>query len=110
MSALQAVEELVEAGCDADEVLRGVVRVLVDGGAAWAAVLFVEDGELVVGPEAGAPDPGRRSRVPVTYRGDAVGALAVDGDVEPDLLERVAGLIAPHVLLGWDTGGEAWEP
>ena len=28
----------------------------------------------------------------------------------PGLMDEVAHLIAPHVLLGWDTGGEAWEP
>ena len=26
------------------------------------------------------------------------------------LLERVAVLISPYCLVGWDTGGEAWSP
>ena len=107
---LAAVESLVDSGDDADEVLRGVVGALVDGGATWAAVLFVEEGELVLGPEAGTPDPGTRSQVPVAYRGEPVGALVVDGDVDPATLARVAELLAPHVLLGWDTGGDPWEP
>jgi hypothetical protein len=25
-------------------------------------------------------------------------------------LERVADLVADHCLVGWDTGGEMWEP
>jgi hypothetical protein len=28
---------------------------------------------------------------------------------EPSL-QRVATLLAEYVLLGWDTGGETWEP
>jgi hypothetical protein len=26
------------------------------------------------------------------------------------VLERVASLIGPYCLVGWDTGGEAWSP
>ena len=40
-----------------------------------------------------------------------VGELAVDsGSIEEARLEQVARLISTHVLLGWDTGGEAWSP
>jgi hypothetical protein len=39
-----------------------------------------------------------------------VGELAVDGAPAPELLDCVAAAIAPYVLLGWDTGGEVWEP
>ena len=47
--------------------------------------------------------------VPVVYRGERVGELvgAVD---DRAFLERVATLISPYVLVGWDTGGEGWEP
>ena len=34
----------------------------------------------------------------------------MDGASEPALVERVAALISPYVLLGWDTGGETWTP
>jgi hypothetical protein len=39
-----------------------------------------------------------------------VGELWADGDVEREDLEQIAVLIGPHVLIGWDTGGEVWEP
>lgn len=110
-SELQAVERIVADGGDPDDVLRAVVAELVRvPGIAWAAILFLEDGALEIGPEAGVPDAERRLRVPIAFRGDPVGELAVDGDADPALLERVAGLVAPHVLLGWDTGGEPWAP
>ena len=44
----------------------------------------------MLGPEAGAPDPERRTTVPVLWRDTRVAELAVDGDVEPAELEAVA--------------------
>jgi putative methionine-R-sulfoxide reductase with GAF domain len=35
---------------------------------------------------------------------------AAFGEADRAFLERVATLISPHALTGWDTGGEAWEP
>jgi hypothetical protein len=108
---IDEVDRILAAGGDADDVLREVVRALVvDGGCSWARISFVEDGVLVPGPAAGEPDERRRVAVPVSYRGDPVGELAADGRVDREELERVAALVSEHVLLGWDTGGEAWSP
>jgi hypothetical protein len=109
--ALEALDRILDGGGDADDVLRAVVGVLVrEPGVRWAGVSFREQGRLVLGPEAGTPEPGRRLRLPVVYRGDEVGELAVDGEAEEAFLRRVAALISAYVLLGWDTGGEAWDP
>lgn len=109
--ALEAVTKVLDSGGDADDVLRAVVRVLADEPAAsWAGIFFLEEGELLLGPEAGEPAPRTRIVSPIVYGGERVGQLAVDGDVDDAALERVAELISTHVLLGWDTGGEAWEP
>jgi hypothetical protein len=105
------VERIIAAGGDADDVLRGVVRALVErGGCSSARISFVEGDELVPGPAAGEPDEAHRVAVPVSYRGERVGELAADGAIGEAELERVAALISEHVLLGWDTGGEAWSP
>jgi hypothetical protein len=50
--------------------------------------------------------------VAVTWNGDRIAELAVDDAPEEDrmFLERVADLVADHCLVGWDTGGEMWEP
>ncbi len=63
--------------------------------------------------------PSTRSEivVPIAYEGRVVAEIDVDSD-EPaafdagdrELLERVALLVSPYCLVGWDTGGEAWEP
>ena len=95
---------------DADDVLRQTVAQLVADGAAWAGIFFVEDGDLALGPEAGAPEETQRLSVPVTWKGERVAELAADGDVDRAHLEQVAAEIADLCLVGWDTGGEAWEP
>jgi len=48
--------------------------------------------------------------VPVTWKGERVAELAADGDVQRERLEQIAAEIADLCLVGWDTGGEAWEP
>ena len=69
--ALEAVDRILNRGGDADDVLREVVRVLVDrGGCGWAGIAFVEDGELVLGPQAGHPDEGARAQTTIAFLGD----------------------------------------
>jgi putative methionine-R-sulfoxide reductase with GAF domain len=55
--------------------------------------------------------------VPISYEGRVVGEIDIDSDVpkafgaaDRDFLERVALLISPHCLVGWDTGGQDWTP
>ncbi|HEY5059396.1 MAG TPA: hypothetical protein VII51_10315 [Gaiellaceae bacterium] len=109
--ALEAIDRILDAGGDADDILRSVVATLRDTtGYAWAGILFVEQDALVLGPEAGNPDEPRRTHVPVVWQGVRVAELAVDGAPADDaaFLARVAVLISGHCLVGWDTGGEAW--
>jgi putative methionine-R-sulfoxide reductase with GAF domain len=63
--------------------------------------------------------PSTRSEivVPISYEGRVVAEIDIDSDTpaafgEDDrrFLERVALLISPYCLVGWDTGGEAWSP
>ena len=54
--------------------------------------------------------------VPVSYDGRVVAEIDIDSDApaafgpaDRELLERVAELISPHCLVGWDTGGVDWD-
>ena len=96
---------------DVDDGLRAAVETLVEyGRCAWAGILFVEDGELVLGPQAGALRPDARVRVPVDYQGSRVAELVADGCDDMSFLEGVAELISPYCLVGWDTRGIPWDP
>ena len=111
LDAGDEVSRILDETDEADDALRRVVELLcVQDGVAWAGVAFLEDGELTLGPAAGEPDDTRRTRVPVLFHGDRVGELLVDGDADLGVLERVAERMGPLVLIGWDTGGEAWDP
>ena len=110
-SALAAVDRILNRGGDADDVLRAVVASLVErGGCAWAGILFAENGELILGPEAGEPDPDARRRTPVVYEGSQVAELVTDGCDDDAFLDRVALLISAYCLVGWDTDGVPWDP
>jgi putative methionine-R-sulfoxide reductase with GAF domain len=111
--ALEVVDRILNGGGDADDILRKVVAALhAETGYAWAGIFFLEAGELALGPQAGTPDETRRTSLPVIWQGTPVAELAVDDAPEEDrmFLERVAVLVSGYCLVGWDTGGESWEP
>lgn len=107
--ALEAIDRILNRGGDADDVLRSVVDVLArlycD-----VAIDFVEEERLVRGPASGAPTESV-PRYPIVFRSTRVAELVAPA--APDdaaFLERVATLISPYCLVGWDTSGERWEP
>ena len=105
------IERIVEQGGDADDILRAAVAALADEPrVSWAGIAFVEGATLRLGPTAGLADEARRLSARIVYQGADVGELWVDGDVEPRALEHVVALLAPYALIGWDTGGETWDP
>jgi hypothetical protein len=95
---------------DADEQLRQTVSELAAReDCVWAGIYFVEEDTLVLGPEAGTPDPRRRTTVPVVWRDTRVAELAADGSLAEAELAAVAVEIGDLCLVGWDTGGELWQ-
>jgi putative methionine-R-sulfoxide reductase with GAF domain len=110
--ALEAIDRILNRGGDADEALREVVAVLHDR-YAWVGISFVEEGELVLGPARGE-QTAAPATIPISYENNVVAELSVDSDPlnadDRAFLERVALLISPYCLVGWDTGGAAWSP
>ena len=105
--ALEAIDRILNRGGDADEVLRAVVEV-VHSLYPYAAIAFVETGELVVGPEAGKA-PAQIEAFPILFQSSPVAELRVGGaPVDRAFLERVATIISAYCLVGWDTAGEPW--
>jgi hypothetical protein len=114
--AVAAVERLLNRGGDADDVLRSVVVALHERlphlETVW--IEFAERGQRLVGPSAGGSTEAQAQRFPVHFQGAEVAALAVPATAvragDDATLERVATIIAPYCLVGWDTGGERWDP
>jgi putative methionine-R-sulfoxide reductase with GAF domain len=112
--ALESIDRILDRSSDVDEVLREVVAVLhgLDD-FSWVGISFVEEGELVLGLAEGERT-GEPAAIPISYEDNIVAELGVVADElkaeDRAFLERVALLISPYCLVGWDTGGEAWSP
>jgi hypothetical protein len=110
--ALDAVERILDRGGDADDVLRGVVAAVHERVPHFARVgiAFMEEGRLELGPEAGSGD-GEELRALVTFEGAPVAELVIHRTEARDdqpFLERLATLVSPYCLVGWDTQGVPW--
>jgi hypothetical protein len=108
--ALEAVDRILNRGGDADDVLRAVLVVLFQL-YAYVGIRFAEEGRFVPGPSLGERDE-QAEQFPVVFEGIEVARLeaASPGSEDRPFLERVALLISPYCLVGWDTGGEPWAP
>jgi hypothetical protein len=110
--ALEAVERILERGGDADDLLRDVVVAVHERVPHFSRVgiAFMEDGRLELGPEAGTGE-GEEVRALVTFEGAPVAELIAHRTETGDdqaFLDRVATLISPYCLVGWDTQGVPW--
>jgi hypothetical protein len=108
--ALEALDAIFARGGDADDVLREALAVL-GRLYPWAQLRFVEEGRLVPGPSTGEAAPESPKTADVVFQGMKVAELEMAaGEQDAAFLERVAELVAPYCLVGWDTGGETWDP
>ena len=108
-AALEEIDGIVSRGGDADDVLRAALGVLSQL-YSHVAIAFVEEGGLVEGPSVGTAESS--VALSIEFQGAKVAELHVaapPSDHGP-FLERVAAQIAPYALVGWDTGGEPWQP
>jgi L-methionine (R)-S-oxide reductase len=87
------------------------------GAAASSGVTEIVD-DVGADPRYLACFPSTRSEivVPVSYEGVVVAEIDVDSDIpaafgpaDCEFLERVAAVISPYCLVGWDTGGMDWD-
>jgi hypothetical protein len=109
--ALEAIERVLNRGGEADDVLRQVVTILHERLDRFVRISFVESDGLVPGPALG--EESATTAFPIAFQGSRVADLEAAGDVTDDdrvLLERVAILVSPYALVGWDTLGEEWTP
>src|SRR5262249_58267066 len=107
-----AVERIVNRESEADEILRQAVATIAKRFDTFCGIRFVEDGGMIDGPSSGAfREP--KAVVPITYDDSSVAEIALGAEIaeeDRDVLDRIAELLSPYCLVGWDTGGESWNP
>ena len=112
--ALEAIDRILNRGGDADEVLREVVAVLHDASRLLVGRDLVRRGGRARARPRAGEQTAEPTAIPISYENNVVAELGVVADElstdERIFLERVALLISPYCLVGWDTGGEAWSP
>ena len=99
MSGLvDAVQAIVDRSEEADQILLGTIALLSEHYGGGVGLRFVEEGAFSDGPWAGPT-------------GDVVGQVPIRYDDEArTTFERVAAIVGDYCLVGWDIGGEDWEP
>ena len=110
--AIEAIERIVNRESEADEILRQSVATIAKRFDTFCGIRFVEDGGMLDGPSGGAyAEP--QAVVPITYDDSSIAEIALGTPLEEDdrdTFDRIAKLLSPFCLVGWDTGGEAWNP
>ena len=110
-AALESVEGVVNAGGEADDVLRRTVAILHERLGRFVRISFVEGDGVVPGPSVG--EEAETTAFPIAFHGSRVADLEASGELTADdeaLLKSVATLLSPYALVGWDIGGEEWTP
>ena len=115
--AMEAVEAIIAHEPEADQILREAVVALYERipDVHSVAVAFVENGELAPGPTAGEPISGTLPLAGQSLyegvRSQSSGSRAAARPTRrPGTARARVRLLSPYCLVGWDTGGEAWEP
>lgn len=107
-----AIEEILERSEEADQILLGTIAALSEHYEAGVGLRFVEEGAFSDGPWAGSSGV-VASELAVHYDGELVAMLVTTATLDSDAhstWETVSALISAFCLVGWDIGGEDWEP
>ncbi len=111
-TVVATIEQILERSEEADQILLGTIAALSAHYATGVGIRFIEEGSFSDGPwvgEAGVVT----TEVEVRYDGELVALLVTPASLDEDARttwEQVADLISAFCLVGWDIGGEDWEP
>lgn len=111
-AVVAAVQAVVDASEEADQILLGTIALLAERYGVGVGLRFVEEGVFSDGPWAGAPGA-VAAEVPIRSYDELVGEFVATAPLADDAratFEAVAALIGDYCLVGWDIGGADWEP
>ena len=111
-AVVSTIQAIVDGAEEADQILLGTIAHLAERYGAGVGLRFVEEGVFSDGPWAGVTGS-VATQVPIAYDDELVGEFVVSTPLDDDAratFEAVALIIADYCLVGWDIGGEDWEP
>ena len=111
-AVVSTIQAIVDGAEEADQILLGTIAHLAERYNSGVGLRFVEEGVFSDGPWAGATGS-VATQVPIAYDDELVGEFVVSTPLDDDAratFEAVALIIADYCLVGWDIGGEDWEP
>jgi hypothetical protein len=111
-TVVAAIEQILERSEEADQILLGTIAALSSHYKTGVGIRFIEEGSFSDGPWAGEAGV-VTTEVEVRYDGELVALLVTPAPLDDDARktwEQVANLISAFCLVGWDIGGEDWEP
>ncbi|MCX6411984.1 MAG: hypothetical protein NTZ81_06495 [Actinobacteria bacterium] len=90
-TVVAAIEQILERSEEADQILLGTIAALSSHYGTGVGIRFIEEG----------------------YDGELVAMLVTPATLDTSAIEtwqQVANLVSAFCLVGWDIGGEDWEP
>jgi hypothetical protein len=111
-TVVNAIEQILERSEEADQILLGTIAALSSHYETGVGIRFIEEGSFSDGPWAGGAGF-VTTEVEVRYDGELVALLVTPASLDDDARTtwaQVADLISAFCLVGWDIGGEDWEP
>ena len=111
-TVVAAIEQILERSEEADQILLGTIAALSSHYKPGVGIRFIEEGSFSHGPWAGEAGV-VTTEVEVRYDGELVALLVTPAPLDDDARktwEQVANLVSAFCLVGWDIGGEDWEP
>ena len=111
-TVVAAIEQILERSEEADQILLGTIAALSSHYETGVGIRFIEEGSFSDGPWAGEAGT-VATEVEVRYDGELVAVLVTPATLDTSAIEtwqQVANLVSAFCLVGWDIGGEDWEP
>ncbi len=111
-TVVAAIEQILERSEEADQILLGTIAALSSHYETGVGIRFLEEGSFSDGPWAGEAGT-VATEVEVRYDGELVAVLVTPATLDTSAIEtwqQVANLVSAFCLVGWDIGGEDWEP
>ena len=111
-AVIATIEQILERSEEADQILLGTIAALSATYETGVGIRFIEEGSFSDGPWAGESGT-VATEIPVRYGDELVAMLVTPAALDATAVTtwtQIGDLVSAFCLVGWDIGGEDWEP